>query len=122
MILEFEIKGLPKMINQLMVHWRVKHAESRKWKLLVAQAVVPIWPKTNPALTSGVSLALTRYSTREPDFDGLVSGFKHVLDGLVEVGVLLNDKPSVIGQPTYSWEYARPKAGKIKVRIERKAA
>lgn len=117
MTLEFEIKGLPKMTNTLRVHWRVKNDEANKWKELVVESVKPLWPISNPPLHSAV-LSFTRYSTREPDFDGLVSSFKHVQDGLVLAGVLIDDKPKVIGKPNYSWEYARPKQGKIKIKVE----
>lgn len=63
-------------------------------------------------------LTLTRYSSSEPDFDGLVSGFKHVLDGLVDAGVIVNDKPSVIGSPSYLWRREKPGLGYITVRID----
>lgn len=116
MISKFEILGLPKMTNGLMVHWRVKHTESKKWKKLVSEQCL-IHGLTKLGLTSA-ALCFVRHSTREPDFDGLVSGFKHVLDGLVEAGVLVNDKPSVIGQPRYHWVYAKPKHGKIEIQIE----
>lgn len=63
-------------------------------------------------------LTLTRYSSKEPDFDGLCSSFKNVIDGLVEAGVIIDDKMSVIGQPTYAWVKCPPKKGKIKVVVE----
>lgn len=118
-VLAFELQGLPRMTNNLMVHWRTRHNDVLKWKRLVKAQVQLTWPKKQPALTSA-ALTLKRYSTREPDFDGLVSGFKSVIDGLVEAGVLLNDKQSVIGQPKYLWEYAGPKQGKIFVKVEAK--
>lgn len=62
-------------------------------------------------------LQLIRHSQTEPDFDGLVSSFKPIIDGLVISGVLENDRSANIGQPDYHWEYAPPKAGKITVRI-----
>ncbi len=114
LFLAFELAGLPKLTNSLRVHWRVKHNESVKWKQLVKEKLS--WVPPHPMKKAKITL--TRCSSREPDFDGLVSGFKHVLDGLVEAGVLQNDKPSVIGQPTYLWEHAGPRAGKIKIRVE----
>lgn len=51
--------------------------------------------------------------------DGLVSGFKHVIDGLVVAGVIVDDKPSVIGQSQYRWTYRPSKqGGMISVKIE----
>jgi hypothetical protein len=60
----------------------------------------------------------TRYSTIEPDFTNLVQGFKHIEDGLVEAGIIVDDKPSIIGQPSCTWEKASPKHGKVRVRVE----
>ncbi len=47
----------------------------------------------------------------------MVSTFKPVIDGLVECGVLEDDKASNIGQSAYSWEKAKPKQGLIRVTI-----
>lgn len=118
-MIEFEIIGLPKMTNGFRrQHWTHRYKEAKKWKALVYEQVslCKSTPIAEPRLT------LTRFSTREPDFDGLVSSFKHVIDGLVEAGAILDDKVSIIGQPTYLWEKAKPKQGKIKVRVEERAA
>lgn len=64
------------------------------------------------------TVTLTRLSTREPDADNLMSSWKHVLDGLVEAGVIINDKPSTIGSPISLWKYAKRKDGKIKIKVE----
>lgn len=63
-------------------------------------------------------LTLERHSSVEPDFDGLVSSFKFIIDGLVDCGVLIGDKTSVIGRPDYQWVKASPKKGKIVVIVE----
>ena len=114
--MEFELIGLPKMANQLLRgHWIVKHRHAAKWKLAVAKAThgrLPHKPLASAALT------LTRVSSAEPDFDGLVSGFKAVIDGLVECGVIVTDKPSCIGQPKFLWEKGRPGHGKVRVKVE----
>lgn len=115
--IEFELPGLPKMSNQLLRgHWRVKHAHAKKWKAAVAYAARLRFKQAEP-LDSAV-LTLTRVSSVEPDTDGLISGFKHVIDGLVECGVLANDRPSNIGIPHYRWEKCAPGKGKIRVRVE----
>jgi len=114
--LEFEIVGLPKMTNTMRVHWSAKLRHAQLWKSKVAikcqLAGKPPTPLAHAALT------LTRCSAQEPDFDGLVSGFKSVIDGLVECGVLAGDKRSNIGQPQYHWQKVSPNKGKIIVSVE----
>ncbi len=114
--LEFEISGLPKMTNTLRLHWSAKLRHAQLWKSKVAIAAKLAGKPHTPLLAA--HLTLIRCSAQEPDFDGLVSGFKHVIDGLVECGVLAGDKSSNIGQPSYLWEKASPCRGKIKVRVE----
>jgi hypothetical protein len=115
--LEFEIAGLPKMSNQLLRgHWRSKHGHALKWKNAVAKAMTILNKPSSPL--SSAALTLTRLSSHEPDLDGLVSGFKHVIDGLVECGVLAGDKRSNIGVPDYRWEKVAPGKGKVRVRVE----
>ncbi len=114
--IEIELFGLPKRTNNTQSSWRARMAESRKWKSLVASAVIlsgnrPVRPLKK------AKLICTRFSSIEPDYDGLVSGFKHPIDGLVEAGVLVNDKMSVIGKPDYRWEQAKQKQGKIKIEV-----
>lgn len=119
MTLEFELGFLPKTTNSGgRAHWAIKAKEAREIKCMV-------WGKVR---LSGVTfrkrplerakLTLTRCSSSEPDFDGLVSSFKHVIDGLVDAGVIRNDKGSTIGQPEYRWEKAKPKKGGVRVCVE----
>lgn len=115
-ILEFTIPGLPKQTNQsLRGSWRAKHAEAKKWKGFVRVYALGKW-RGAPAIRA--NLTLTRHSSVEPDYDGLVSGLKHVIDGLVECGILANDKSANIGVPTYRWEKAKPGKGCVSVRLE----
>lgn len=117
-ILEFEIKGLPKSTNSFArVGWQARFAYSRKWKTWVKAVAVQKVP-SSPLKTA--KLTLTRHSSKEPDFDGLVSCFKCILDALVEVGILENDKQSNIGQPTYLWQKTKMRQGKITIRVEEK--
>src|ERR1043165_1047449 len=111
-IAEFEIAGLPKMTNAIgRAHWTVKHREAKKWKRLVAIECARLGI-SNLGL-GAASLTLTRHSIKEPDMDGLVSGFKHVVDGLVAAQVIVDDRPSVIGQSRYRWQTAPPSQGKV---------
>lgn len=115
-IFEFEINALPKTPNSLLgSHWRMRSQHSLKWRKLVAEVLVQARAIPEEPL-SKAAITLIRCSAREPDFDGLTGSFKAVLDALVRMGVIVDDRPSVIGVPSYGWEYA--KKGKIKVRIE----
>lgn len=114
--LSFELQGLPMMSNALLRgHWRKKHAHALKWKRAVWAKCWHLRPD-EPLVRA--MLTLTRFSSREPDTDGLVSGFKHVVDGLVEAKVIADDRPSNIGIPNYRWEKVGNKSGKIKIEVE----
>ena len=115
-VLEFEINDLPKTINAIgRAHWAVKAKEARKWKNLVAAEILS---KGSIKQLPKAKITLFRYSSRCPDSDGLVSSFKHVIDGIVGVGLIPDDTYRTIGMPNYSWEKAPKNKGKIKVRIE----
>lgn len=114
--LEFEIPTLPPTTNSHgRVHWAVKAKIARDWKTLVVWAVGSKTPK-KPLQKAKVTI--TRFSSAECDFDGLVSGGKHLLDGLIVARVIIDDKFSVIGQPNYQWEKAPPRKGKVAIKVE----
>jgi hypothetical protein len=115
-VLELKIMGLPKMNNGLLRgHWRAKHGHTKAWKRKVWMAC---WHLKPPMPLERAKLTFTRVSSMEPDFDGLVSGFKATIDGLVECGVLANDKQINIGQPVYLWERGKMGKGFIKIKVE----
>lgn len=93
-------------------HWAKKHKQKRQVTDLVKFAIHMYRPK-KPLEKARV--VLTRHSASEPDFDNLVASFKPVIDALVEAGVIIDDKSSVIGQPEYRWKKAKPKQGSIEV-------
>ncbi len=113
--LEFKLMGLPKTTNANIGSWRARHGRAKKWKDAVVLATKGKAP-ANPL--SRARLTLTRHSSVEPDFDGLVSSFKHVIDGLTEAGIIRDDKMSVIGQPTYFWQVTGRGSGFITVVVE----
>jgi hypothetical protein len=114
--LEFTIQELPPTFNAInRKHWGVKKHIASKWRDLV---VLAVGHKKPPQPLTRAELTLTRHSSNEPDFDGLTSCFKHPIDGLIDAQVIVDDKMSVIGQPTYRWEYAPRGKGKITVTIE----
>lgn len=114
--LKINVPGLPKTTNgQSRAHWTKLHREAQKWHRLVLISMdrnAPAEPLKKAKLT------LTRHSSTEPDFDGLVSSFKHVTDSLIKCGVIEDDKMSVIGQPIFKWVKCRPKHGHITVEVE----
>lgn len=118
LIAEFQIFGLPKTVNAIgRKHWGAKHTEATKWRKLIAEKCA-LHHILNLKLTKAI-LTLTRHSSKAPDYDGLVSSFKQVIDPLVRCGVIIDDNYTVIGAPTYHW-VKRPnkQGGMISIRIE----
>ena len=116
--LEFTLDGLPATTNSgNRAHWAIKVREANYWKCMVRYQVLML--KKRPARPlKKAKLTLTRCSAVQPDFDGLVSSFKHPIDGLKAAGVIVDDKMSCIGQPNYQWEKAPPKKGFIRILVE----
>lgn len=109
------IKDLPKRYNLYKnQHWAVKNAEAKKWHRIVAAHVIAAggWP---PVPLQKAKVSLIRYSSKAPDYDGLVQSFKPVMDALVRCKVLKDDNMGVIGRPEYTWEKVAPKTGMIRV-------
>lgn len=114
--LEFTIEGLPKTLNSLShVHWRYQQLEMRKWTKLVTIATLG---KTPPKPLAKAKITYKRHSSVEPDHDNMVGSYKFVQDALIKAGIIINDKPSVIGKPDYFHEYAKPGKGFITVKVE----
>lgn len=100
-------------------HWSVKAKEARTWKNKV-HTECKFLNICDLNLTNA-HITITRCSSREPDFDGLVSSGKHLLDGLVQAKVIPDDKVSIIGQPVYIWEHRKiGLGGQMKIKIEKK--
>lgn len=118
LVIEFELPGLPATANgrRRMAHWVQASKESNRWKNDVYFKLLEINKRPRRPMHQA-RLHLIRHSSSEPDFDGLVSSFKPIIDGLVLSGVLVNDRSANIAQPHYHWEYAPAKAGKITVRV-----
>lgn len=117
--LQLEIQGLPKTQNRQIRAggWRAVHAEAKKWKQLVGWEIIAAGgPPAKPF--DRARLTLTRFSSSEPDFDGMVASFKACIDGLKAHGVIADDKMSVIGQPTYVWEKCKSREGKVRIVVE----
>ena len=93
-MIKFTINQLPALPNQLLrKHWSHCTREGKKWKALVFFSVFKLRPaKPYPK----VELTLTRFSTQQPDHDGLAGSFKYVVDGLVKSQIITDDNPSIV--------------------------
>lgn len=108
--------GLPKMLNaSFKNNWRALWAEKKKWKELVAKSFLPFQP---PEPLQKAKVTIVRHSSRCPDFDGMVSGAKALLDGLKLARIIADDNMNVIGQPEFKWSKAPPKKGYIEITVE----
>ncbi len=95
-------------------HFRVYMQHRDEWKAKVNASIAGKLPQEP---LKRASLTLVRYSSIEPDFDGLVSSFKAILDAL-KGRVIEDDRPSCIGSPICKWEKTAPKQGRVKVIVE----
>lgn len=84
----------------------------------VGLTLAKIGDKAPPTPLEKARVWFTRHSSSEPDFTNLVQGFKHIEDALVQGGIIIDDKPSVIGSPSFAWRKAKPKHGFVTVRVE----
>ena len=114
--IEMHFDTLPKTPNSLLRKGAYLCAqEASKWRN-------EIWLKhmserpSEPL--SKVTLTLTRKSSKEPDYDGLVSSFKYVVDGLVKAEFLKDDSLSVTGPWICKWEKVPRGTGGIEIKIE----
>lgn len=114
--IEFEIPFLTKAISpNSRVHWAVKYKENRAVTDYICGLTSNMRPKRP---LSAASLVLTRRSSSEPDFDGLVASFKNCVDALIKCKIIENDKMSNIGAPTYVWEKAKKGFGSIRIEVK----
>lgn len=113
--LRIEMDGLPKINAADGLHWRTRRDmreawENRVWAMSVNRK--PVQPLQAARVT------VVRHSSSEPDYDGLVQTGKWLIDALVKIGILADDAPSVIGVPTYRWQQASPREGKVTLYVE----
>ena len=111
--LHIHIDGLPKMANGGHGHWRTDHTAKKKWKTLVARELVGLAP---PKPWPWVRVVFTRHSSVEPDYDGLVHGFKPLRDALVKYGFVVDDK-NMNMEAVYKWEKAPRGLGHVTLDI-----
>lgn len=112
--LYLEVPGLPKTPNARM-HWKAKMREVQKWRRLVASLAHYKRPQEP---LERAKLTFVRHSSARPDFDNLAASFKACQDGLKQAEIIADDTFEVIGVPTYQWEKASPRDGKIEIFVE----
>ncbi len=113
--LDITIPGLPPMNTSDGGNWQRRFRAKKRWEREVFTATRGMLPE-KPLDRARVTI--TRHSgSRRPDFENLTQGGKALLDGLVKVGVIADDRPEVIGQPDYLWEPAPPKHGKVRIQV-----
>jgi len=95
-------------------HWAKKTKEKDNWINLVGHKSLGQLPEKP---LSKYKLRLTRYSSNEPDYDGLVSGFKHIVDGLRKHLIVEDDKLSNTGVWDCHWIKTKPKDGHVKIEV-----
>lgn len=114
--LEFLLNFLPRTTNSNTGHWTTRNKRARAIKSSVIRKAIVLGRPAEPLKKA--HLSLYRYSSVECDFDGLVSSFKHIIDGLVQAEVIVDDKASVIGRPHYEWVKTSPGKGMVRVVVE----
>lgn len=102
------------MANGSHGHWAVVAAQRKKWQKLVGQCLMGRVPRSP---FDRIKVTFTRCSSSEPDYDGLVHGFKPIRDALVLFGVATDDKNKNM-EAVYQWELAPRGRGKVRVEIE----
>lgn len=113
-MIAFEICALPKMTNGGHGSWKTVASSRKRWRSLVGRELHS-FRLPHPPWTKGMA-RLTRYSCVEPDFDGLVSGFKAIVDALVFYGIMVDDRPSCFNAQ-YLWEKCPRGKGKIRIEV-----
>lgn len=112
-----EFDDLPMTPNQLLSrHWRIRHGEKAKWHRRIGLEVFKKKLMPPEPLAKAV-LILTRYSSSDLDYDGLVGSFKYCTDALISSGIIKDDKMSVIGMPVFGWVKCKKNEGKITIEV-----
>ena len=114
--LRIEIPGLPSLQSGAFGHWSARRRHDSRWKELVGYSTLGKRPEQP---LERAFIVCTRYSAsrKAPDFENLAASFKPLLDGLVNVRVLIDDNQDVIGQPEYHWEKCPRGEGRVVMEV-----
>jgi hypothetical protein len=83
----FKNKFPPSLNHRL--HWSQRSRLNKIWRLRVQNVIRGLEPSEPLERCHAV---ITKYGTRDMDFDNLVTSMKPVVDGLVDAGVMVDDK------------------------------
>ena len=110
------IPALPRMPNESRgLHWSHVKRERDRFGLLVLEALQNAGTRPH-YLRARATFTRVSVAREEPDRDNLAASFKPVIDGLVRVAVIPDDKPSIL-DATFAWERSPRRDGQG-VRIE----
>jgi hypothetical protein len=98
-----------------------RHRHDSKWKSDLTTIIAGSRKPRPTVPIERYEITAMRFSSSEPDFDGLVASFKVIIDGLRELKILKDDKMSNTGQWKCLWFKAAQKAGFIRVCIQENA-
>ena len=107
------ITGLPKMANGGHGSKFAAAGRTKKWKGLVARELAGLAP-SRP--WQKVHVTFIRRSSVEPDYDGLVHGFKALRDAVVKFGFVIDDRNSCM-ESLYLWEKVKAGQGHVELVI-----
>ena len=99
--IEFFIPELPRLQTNNYGSFHARNKDVKKWHALVALATHGKRP--DRPLDKAI-VYVTRESPRKCDFDNIVASSKPIVDGLVEMGILVDDNMDVIVDRGYSWK------------------
>lgn len=106
-----KIAGLPAMANHAASSWQARAKATKKWKTKVARELVGLAPNKP---WNWLRCEFIRHSSVEPDYDGLVHGFKPLRDALVKYGFVKDDAPKYF-EAVYKWEKAPMRKGFVEI-------
>lgn len=92
-------EATPSLNRSLGQHWSHQHKLRKRWHWLVKAALLDAKFFDTPRY-SKATLTIERHGKRILDADNARAGAKALTDQLVQQGLLLDDKPAVIGEPT----------------------
>jgi len=85
--------------------WKQKRGHRQRWEKIIFGYTLGQRP-TNPLPFAKITV--TRHTPgTAPDYDNLVSSNKWIIDPMIKCGIILDDKPSVIGRVDAHWRRCR---------------
>lgn len=114
------VLDMPFVLPSLNRQWREHWSKRAALKLRCQQEIIAALPPGERAKgpRTACRLRIHRYAPRLLDFDNLVGAHKVLIDSFVELGLIADDKPAVIGTPTYIQQTTRGAVARTVVTIE----